>query len=153
MQQSFVLLGFCVCSSRRFCLGLYIGRALVGHFIIDVAMIFNCLSSSNVSVKTLFYVVIVIPSCINNLIYLPSTGYSEDFVLFNGALHFFNGFKICCLEQWILQDFYLQTKSFYFRITSIKLRKLCRRHSFSKIPHKVIFNVFSIAYHCPCLLQ
>ena len=103
LQQPFVLLGFCVCSNRRFCLGhLYIGRALIQHFMIDGATIFNGLFISNASVKTFFYVVIVMPSRINNLIYLPSTGYSEDFVLFNGALHFFNGFKICCLEQWIL---------------------------------------------------
>ena len=103
LQQPFVLLGFCVCSNRRFYLGhLYIGRALIRHFIIDGATIFNGFSISNASVKTFFYVVIVMLSRINNLIYLPSTGYCEDFVLFNGASHFFYGFKICCLEQWSL---------------------------------------------------
>ena len=103
LKQPFVLLSFCVYSNRRFFLGhLYIGQALIRHFMIDRTTIFNGLSISNASVKTFFYVVIVMPTRINNLIYLPSTGYSEDFVLFNGALHFFNGFKICCLEQWIL---------------------------------------------------
>src|SRR5699024_7156700 len=144
LKQPFVLLRFCVCSARCFCLShLYIGRTLLRLFMLDDSTSFNGFFGGNTSVKTFFYVVILILSCINNLIYLPFTGYSKNFILLNGALHSFYGFKVCCLKQGTLQDFYFQTKSFYFRITSIELRKPCRRYLFSKVSHEIVFNIFS----------
>ena len=112
-----------------------------------------CFLNANTRIEPFFYVVVVISPCSNNFIDLLSAGYSEEFILFNCALNFLYGFDVCCLEQRFLQDFYFQAKGFDFRITNIKVRKLGRRHLFGKIPHEIIFNGFSIDYHCSCLLQ